>query len=114
MPLADLEIVEVVRWRNLHRARTLFGIGIFIRNDRNPASDQGQDHVLADQMRVARIIRMHGDGGIAEHRLGARGCDHDESRGIVRAEGLALDRVAQIPEAAPDLDLLHLEIGDRG
>ena len=29
-------------------------------------------------------------------------------------EGLALDRIAQIPQAALDLDLLHLEIGNRG
>ena len=35
-------------------------------------------------------------------------------RGILRAEGLAFDRIAQIPETAPDLDLLHLEIGNRG
>ncbi len=29
-------------------------------------------------------------------------------------EGLAFERIAQIPEAALDLDLLHLEIGNRG
>ena len=57
---------------------------------------------------------MHRDRGIAEHGLGPRGRDHDEGRGIVRTEGLALDRIAQIPEAALDLDLLHFEIGDRG
>ena len=57
---------------------------------------------------------MHRNGGVAEHRLGPRGRDDDEGRGIVGTEGLALDRIAQIPEAALDLDLLHLEIGDRG
>ena len=47
--LADLEVIEVVRRRDLDRARALFGIGIVVGNDRNPAPDQRQDHVLADQ-----------------------------------------------------------------
>ena len=33
---------------------------------------------------------------------------------IVRIEGRALDRIAQVPEVALGLDLHHLEIGDRG
>ena len=72
---ADLEVVEVVRRGDLHRARALFGIGIFVGDDRNPAPDQRQDHVLADQMRVALVVRMHGDRGVAEHRLRPRGRD---------------------------------------
>ena len=57
---------------------------------------------------------MHRDRGVAEHGLRPRGGDHDEGRGIVRIEGLAFQRIAQIPQAALDLDLLHLEIGNRG
>ena len=114
MPPADLEIVEVMRRRDLDRARAFFGIGIFVGDDRNAAADQRQDHVLADQMRVAFVVRMHRDRGVAEHGLGPRGGDHDEGRGIVGIEGLAFQRIAQIPEAALDLDLLHLEIGNRG
>ena len=50
VPVADLEIVEVMRRRDLHRARTFFRIGIFVGDNRNPAPDQRQDHVLADQL----------------------------------------------------------------
>ena len=50
VPLADLEIVEVVRRRDLDRAGALFGIGVVVADDRNPAADQRQDDVLADQM----------------------------------------------------------------
>ena len=114
VPPPDLEIVEVMRRRDLHRARALFGIGIFVGDDRNLPPDQRQDDVLADQMRVALVVRMHRDGGVAEHRLRPRGGDDDVGRGIVRIEGLAFQRIAQIPQAALDLDLLHLEIGDRG
>ena len=78
---ADLEIVEVVRRRHLHRARAFFGIGIFVGDDRNPASDQRQDHVLADQMGVALVVRMHRDRAVAEHGLGPRGGDDDDSSG---------------------------------
>ena len=60
------------------------------------------------------VLRMYRNGGVAEHRLGPRRRHDDKRRGIVGAESLALDRIAQIPEAALDLDLLHFEIGDRG
>ena len=55
VPLADLEIVEVVRRRDLDRARALFGIGIVVADDRDAAADQRQDDVLADQMAVALV-----------------------------------------------------------
>jgi hypothetical protein len=51
VPLADLEIVEVVRRRDLHRAGALFRIGVVVGDDRNAPADQRQDRVLADQMR---------------------------------------------------------------
>ena len=40
--LADLEIVEVVRRRDLDCARALLGIGIFVRDDRDQPPDQRQ------------------------------------------------------------------------
>ncbi len=69
--------------------------------------------MLADQIGITLVVRMHRHRGIAEHGLRPRGGDHDEARGIVGVEGLAFQRIAQIPEAALDLDLLHLEIGNR-
>ena len=114
VPLADLEVVEVVRRRDLHRAGALLRIGIVVGDDRDPAADQRQDHVLADQMAVALVVRIHRDAGVAQHGFGPRGGDDDEARRIFRIERLAFERIAQIPQAALDLDLLHLEIGDRG
>ena len=52
---------------------------------------------------------MHRDAGVAQHRLGPRRRDDDE-----RGPSLALDRIAEVPELALDLDLLDLEVGDRG
>ena len=45
--LADLEVVEVVRRRDLDRAAALLRIGIFVGDDRDLPSDDRQDrHVL--------------------------------------------------------------------
>ena len=108
MPLADLEIVEVVRRRDLHRARALLGVGIFVGDDRDAAADQRQNDILADQMPVALVVGMHRHRRVAEHGLGPGGGDDDE------LAGPALDRVTQVPEMALGLDLLDLEIGNRG
>ena len=62
----------------------------------------------ADEVAVALVVGMHRDAGVAEHGLGPRRRDRDE------AIRLALDRVADVPELALDLDLLHLEVRDRG
>src|SRR3990167_9646471 len=35
--LADLEIVEIMTWRYFHRARTQFGIGMFVGDNGNAA-----------------------------------------------------------------------------
>ena len=45
VPLADLEIVEVMRRRDLHRAGAFFRIGVVVADDRNAAADQRQDRV---------------------------------------------------------------------
>ena len=69
VPLAHLEIVEVMRRGDLHRAGALLRVGILVGDDGNAAAGQRQDHPLADQGGKSRILRMHRHGGIAQHRL---------------------------------------------
>ncbi len=107
LALANFKIVEIVRGRHLHRAGADFRIGIFVGDDGDAAADQRQDHVLADEILVALVPRVHGDAGIAEHGLGPRRRDGD------KAPRLVLDRIAEVPEMALDLELLHFEIGNR-
>ena len=52
LPATDLEVVEVVRRRDLHRARPLFRVGIGVGDDRDQPPDQRQAHVPADEMVV--------------------------------------------------------------
>ena len=75
--LAHFKVIEVMRRRDLHRARTLLGVRIFIRHDRNPPPDDRQHNLLADEPRIPRILRMHRHAGIAQHRLRPRRRDHD-------------------------------------
>src|SRR4051794_29857987 len=104
MPPPDLEIVEIVRGRDLHRAGALLGVGVFVGHDRDGPSDEGQDGAAADQIAVALVVRVDGDARVAQHRLGPRGRNRDETA------WLALDRIADVPEVTFDLDLLHLKV----
>ena len=61
VPTADLEIVEIVGRGDLDRPRALLGIAVRIGHDRQPAADERQDGIGADQIRVALVMRMHGD-----------------------------------------------------
>ncbi len=139
MALADLEVVEVMRGRDLDRPGALFGIGIIVGDDRHQAADQRQPNPPADQMAVALIVGMDGHRGVAEHRLGPRGGDHHPLAGFlavrvhhrifeiiemavwIPGQDLGQRRrverrlvVARPFEGALALDLDDLEVGDRG
>ena len=139
VPLADLEIVEVVGRRDLDRACALFRVGIFVGDDRNQPADQRQANMAAEQMLVARIVRVRGDRGVAEHRLRPRGGDGHPLAGLfavvvhhrvleivevpvgVFGERLGERRgverravLARPLERALALDLHDLEVRDRG
>ena len=69
--------------------------------------DQRQHQGLADQVRVALVLRVHGHGDVAEHGFRARGGD---GHGLVAAG----DRVADRPHVAVALDVVDLQVGHRG
>ena len=139
VPLADLEIVEVVRGRDLDCACALFRIRIFVGDDRDQAPDQRQANMATEQMLIALIVRMRRDRGVAQHRLGPGGGDGYALAGLLAV--LVHDRIFEVielpvgilgqrlgerrrverravlarpPERALGLDLHDLEIGDRG
>ena len=69
VPLSDLEVVRVVGRGDLDRAGPLFGIGIFVRDDRDLSSHHRQDDRLSDEVLISFVIRMHRDRDISEHGL---------------------------------------------
>ena len=83
VPLAGLEVLEAVARRDLHRAGAELGIDqLRVGDDRELAAQNRVAHVPADHRLVARIVRMNGHRGVAEHRLDARGGDDDFARAV--------------------------------
>ena len=124
--LADLIVVEIVRRRDLHRARTLCRIGVFVRNDGDQAIDQRQLHQPSDNRLVALVIRMHGNAGIAQHCLGPRG-GHDDIVALFFQRDVPVrvlldigvgrpvcERIFEVPEMTLHFPVLDFEIRDSG
>ena len=108
MALAGLVVVGVVGGRDLHHARSELAVDEVVGDDRDAAVDQRQDDVAADEVAVAVVGGVDGDGGVAEHRLGAGGGDHGEPAGH------PLDGVAHVPQLALLVGVLHLVVGQGG
>src|SRR5690606_33230295 len=73
---AHFIVVEVVGRGDLHAAGAEFAVNVFVGDDGDQAVDQWQQHMAADQVAVALVFRVHGDGGVAEHGFRAGGGDH--------------------------------------
>ena len=70
--LTDLEIVRVVRRRDLDHARAEVGVDELIRNHRDRATGQRKLDLDTHEPLVALVSRVDGDTRVAEHRLGTR------------------------------------------
>ena len=80
---------------------------MLVGDDRDqPPGDRVLD-LLADQLLVALVNRMHRDRHVGEHRLGAR-------RGDLDCAAIVGERVTERVELALDVPGLDLEIADRG
>ena len=105
--LAGLEVVGIVRRRDLHRARPESELGHLVENDRNVAIHQRQPHGLAGQLLGARIFRIDRDRGIAQHRFRTRGRHHQLHR-------TAIHRIGDVPQMALRVFVLDFEIRQHG
>ena len=123
-------IVDIMRPRDLDRARAEIRIGVVIGDDRDqPAvflGPYGNFAQHAHDGRIPRIARMHGHSAIAQHCFRARGGDRDvialffeDDVAVfiflqIRIGRTARQRVLEMPHMARGLDILDLEIADRG
>ena len=102
---ADLEVVRVVAGRDLQRAGAELGLDVLVGDDLQPPADDRQDRHLADQPRVAVVVRVDGDRRVGQHRLRPHG--GDRQRAVA-----GLERVVDVVEGVGDLALLDLEVRD--
>ena len=72
-----LEVVGIMGGCDFDRTRAEFGVDVLVGDDDEFAVDERVRQRRADQMLVALVIGMDGDGGVAEHRLDPSGGDHD-------------------------------------
>ena len=93
--------------RDLHRARALFRVSIFVRDDGDQTPNDRQAHELADQMLIAFVLGMDGNRRIAQHGFGAGGRHDNLARAVFQ-------RIGEVPIEAVNLTLLDLEVGDGG
>ena len=104
---ADLIVVRIVARGHLHAAGAEVFFDVFVRHDRQLAPHQRENGRLADQMRIALILRMDGDARIAQH--GFRTCRSDDHILVT-----ILDRIADVPEMAGHVFIFDLRVGERG
>ena len=110
--LADGVVVEIVSRGDLDAAGAELGVHVAVADDGDFASDKGQPRAGADQVAVARVVRVHGEPGVAEHRFRSRRRDHDVVRAFGRAPAVQ-QRVADVPEVAAFRHVFHFEVGHR-
>ena len=128
-PFGDFVVVEIMRAGDLYGTRAKIHVGVFICDDRDEAAVLFRPHgdftELADDGRIARVIRVHGDRAIAQHRLGAGRRNSDIITlfferhiavfvfldvGICRP---VRERVFEVPHVACNFEVFDLKIGDR-
>ena len=104
---ADLKVVGVVAGRDLHAAGAELHIGVLIADDGDLAPDERERERFADHVLIARVLGVHRNGGVAEHRLGT-------GRGDLHAAGTVRQRIADMPEEAVLLHVFDLNVGKGG
>ena len=77
--LAGFEIVRIVGRGDLDCAGAELGVGEVVENHGELAIHQRQIHGAAVQVKVARVLGVHGDGGVAQHGFGAGGGYDDKA-----------------------------------
>ena len=107
VPLTHFVVIEIVRGRDFDATAAEFRIDISVADDGYVALRERQTHAPADQMTVAFVVRMHRDGGIAQHGLRSGGCDHEVAFAVEQ-------RIAQMPQAARFLLGDHFQIRQSG
>src|SRR5262249_31655580 len=86
----DLIIVEIMRGSDFDAPSAELRVDILVCDDGDGAPGQRQNDALTDQCAIALIARIDCYRDVAEHRLGARGCNSN-------ATGVLGQRITDLP-----------------
>ena len=111
--LAHGVVVKVVGGGDLDAATAFFRVGVGVGENGNASAYQREVNEFANQVLVALIVRVHGHGGIAQHRFRTGGGDHEIALAILRLFAVG-QRIAKVPEKAFLFLVLDLEVGNGG
>jgi CBS domain-containing protein len=95
MALGEGEVVGVVGRSDLDRAGAEVAADPLVEDDGISRFISGRRSFLPCRLQVALVFRMNGNGYVAEHGLGAGGCDRQKLAGILTVN--ADNRVANLP-----------------
>ena len=113
MPLADREVGRVMCGGDLDGTGAEIRQYLVIGHDRDTAAEDRQNRLAAHQIGVARVVRVDGDRGVAEKRLGPCG-GHGDRAAFGRIAGAGRQGIADVAKAAGAVFVLHLQVGDGG
>ena len=103
----DVEVERVVTGRDLERSGAELAVDPLVGDDGHAELGVRDDHLATDRARVARVVRVHGDGDVGEDRRRSHRGDRDAVSSVAVRERVA-DRVERVVHL-----LVHdLEIGD--
>ena len=92
---------------DFHNAGAKSHVDVFVGNDRNLASNQGQSESFAHKFRIALVLWVDRNSGIAKEGFGTGG-------GELKPAGTVCERIAEMPKMACLILIFHLSIGDGG
>ena len=105
VPLGDFKVVRVVGGGHLHRAGTELHLHIVVRDHGDFFVHDGQDHLLAHQVRVTLVRGVHSHAGIAQHGLRPGGGHHH----TLAAVGTG---ITDMPQVAGHILVHHFSVAD--
>ena len=108
VPLPHLEVHRVVGRGDLQRAGAELRVDGLIAHHRDDTTHDGEDDVAAPDAVVARVVRMHRNPGVAQHRLGTGGSHGHGPAWVV------FQRVANVIELTVHVLVVNFQIGEGG
>ena len=92
MPQADFKVIEIMRRGDFYNACAELAIHIIIGHNGNLPVQKRQKYLLANQVAVPLVFRMHCNSGVTQHGFGACCCHHHKTAGLPGY------RIANMPE----------------